>query len=88
MARLKELTATGNVSSTETIYVSAIVLTGGSAASTLVLKDGGASGTVVLSIKAAIDTTVVVPISDKGIPVNTAHATLTGAAATVSFIYS
>lgn len=42
--------------------VTCVVLTGGSDAATLVLKDGGASGTTKVTIKAAINTTVVVPL--------------------------
>ncbi len=42
--------------------VTCVVLTGGSDAATLVLKDGGSGGTTKLTIKAAINTTVVVPL--------------------------
>lgn len=42
--------------------VTCVVLTGGSDAASLVLKDGGSGGTTKLTIKAPINTTVVVPL--------------------------
>lgn len=87
MARLKEISADGNISGTDTIHLGTVVLTGGSDAASLVVKDGGASGTVVLTIKAAIDTSVVVPLPKGGIALNTAYADVTGTAVKAYFAF-
>lgn len=86
-SQILEVTATGDVT-TRDAYLRAVTLTGGSAASTLVLKAGGSGGTTRLTLKAAIDTTVVVADLHDAYCADGIHATLTGAAAAATIVYS
>jgi hypothetical protein len=85
-SKIKELTATGAVTA-KTSRLKNVVLTGGSDAATLVVRATDASGTIILSVKAAINTTVSVPLGSahcsRGI-----HATLTGTGPTATFVYT
>ncbi len=80
MSRLKQLSATGNISgAADTIRLHSVVLTAGADAASLVVKRDGTSGTAVLTLKAAIATTVIWNASDSdGVEINVAHATFTG----------
>ncbi|UVS81841.1 hypothetical protein [Actinokineospora sp. UTMC 2448] len=79
---IKELTATGNVT-TRDAYLALVVLTAGADAASAVLRAGGSGGTVELSVKATAGATTVVPVPSAffggGI-----HATLTGTSPTLS----
>lgn len=88
MSRLKELSATGNVAGTDTIYLHSVVLTAGADAASLVVRDGGSGGTVVLTLKAPAAGTVTWRGSDSdGVQLNTAHATFTGTSPVADFEY-
>lgn len=85
-AKIKQLSATGDVT-TESSYLKAVVLTGGSAASSVDVKSGGSGGTTVLTVDAAIDTTVPVDCHDAFLA-DGIHATLSGTGALVTFVYA
>ena len=79
------VTATGDVV-TASAVLRGVVLSGGADAATAVIKAGGSSGTTILTVKAAIATTVSVPIADVycagGI-----HVTITGTTPPCTVIY-
>lgn len=80
MARdLKEVSATGDVTTGVPVYLHSLVLTAGSDAATVVIKDGS-SGSARLTLKAAANTSTSWRCGDpKGVLFSTAiHATLTG----------
>jgi hypothetical protein len=83
---IKQLSATGDVTAADA-HLKAVVLLGGSAASTIAIKAGGSSGTTVLTMKAAIDT--VVPSGDlhDAYCAGGIHVTVTGAGALATFVY-
>lgn len=87
MANLKQLTATGNVTTLKS-RLHSVSLTAAAAAATLELRDG--TGTAVrLSLSAPIATTVTWTAGSDGVYSATAiHATLGGAGAVASFEYS
>lgn len=87
LSQIKEVSATGDVS-TDDSNLRAVTLTGGSAAATLTVKRGGSGGTTVLTVKAAIDTTVSVADLHDGACAGGIHATLTGTGAVATFVYS
>lgn len=86
-ANIKNVTATGDVT-TATAALFSVTLTGGSDAATLTVKAGGSGGTTILVVKAAASTTVAVPLN-AGVPCSGGiHATLTGTAPSAAFVYS
>lgn len=89
MARdLKEVSATGNVTSTVPAYLFSVTLTAGSDAATLVVKDGS-SGAARLTLKAAAGATAQWRAASKdGVLFATAiHATFTGTTPVGDFEY-
>lgn len=84
---IKELTATGDVT-THDAYLRSVVLTAGALdAASVVVRAGGSGGTVVLTVKAAAGATVQVPLPD-AFCADGVHATLTGTTSTASFSYA
>lgn len=84
-AKIKQVTATGDVT-TDTRYLKSVIVTGGSAASEVVVRAGGSSGTTVLTVDAAIDTTVVANCHG-ALLADGIHATVSGTGAVATFIY-
>jgi hypothetical protein len=86
-SQIKQVAATGQVVSGRNQYVRDVVLTAAAAAATLELRDSDGSGAVLLTVKAAVESTVSVQLTDAvfggGI-----HATLTGAAALATLVYA
>lgn len=80
-----QVSATGDVT-TDRSLLDAVVLTGGSAASTCTVRAGGASGTVIATVKAAIDTTVTVPL-DGVFCSGGIHVTLAGTGAVATIVH-
>lgn len=78
--------ATGDVGGANGGALYAVVLTGGSDAATLTLRENGSSGATILIVKAAINTTVTVPLSGANYD-GQLHCTLggTGPVATIEF---
>lgn len=83
---IKQLSATGDVTTADA-FVRSVVLTAGSDAATLVVKAGGSGGTTVLTVKAAASTTVEVACHDASCG-GGVHATLTGTAPVATFVWS
>lgn len=72
----KRVTATGDVTTSDT-FLRAVVLTGGSDAATVVVRAGGSGGDVVVTVKAAANATVDVALYDV-LCGDGVHATVTG----------
>lgn len=90
MARdLKEVSATGNVTTTVPAYLHSVVLTAGSDAATLLVKDGS-GGATRLTLKAAANTSATWTSGEKcGVLFGSAiHATLTGTGPVADFEFS
>lgn len=90
MARdLKEVSATGNVTTNVPAVLHSVVLTGGSDAASLLVKDGS-GGATRLTLKAAASTTIVWTCGDPcGVYFGTAiHATLSGTGPVADFEFS
>jgi hypothetical protein len=87
MARaLKQLAATGDVTTNVPARVHSVSLTAGSDAATLVVRDG-AGTTVLLTVKAAANTTENVVFGDPVLFGSAIHGTLTGTGPVASFVY-
>ena len=86
MARdLKQVSATGDVTTLVPAVLRSVTLTAAAATSTVVVKDGS-SGATRLTLSAVANTTVVWTAGVDGVHFGTAiHATLTGASAVASF---
>lgn len=83
---IKEVTATGDVTTSQT-YLKAVSLTGGTDAATLTVKRGGSGGTTVLVVKAAANTTASVPNLHEADCAGGVHATLAGTSPSATFVY-
>lgn len=86
---LKEVSATGNVTTVVPAYLHSVVLTAGSDAATLVVKDGS-SGAARLTLKAAANTSATWRSGSRtGVQFGTAiHATLAGTGPVGDFEFS
>jgi hypothetical protein len=86
---LKEVSATGNVTTVVPAYLHSVVLTAGSDAASLLVKDGS-GGATRLTLKAAASTTVTWHSGDEcGVLFGTAiHATLSGTGPVADFEFS
>lgn len=83
---IKQLNATGDVTTAST-YLRSVSLTGGSDAATATVKAGGSGGTTVLTVKAAANTTVEVPVYD-AYCAGGVHVTFAGTGPVASFVYA
>lgn len=83
---IKQLSATGDVTTTDT-FLRSVVLTAGSDAATLTVKAGGSGGTTVLTVKAVASTTVEVACHDASCG-GGVHATLAGTGPVATFVWS
>lgn len=86
MARdLKQVNATGDVTTLVPAVLRSVVLTAAAATSTVIIKDGS-SGAARLTLSAVANTSVVWNAGPDGVHFGTAiHATLSGASAVASF---
>lgn len=85
-SNISRVTATGDVTTVDS-YLRGVTLTAGSDAATLTVRAGGSGGTVILTLKAAANTSVVVPrltdvYCDGGI-----HATFSGTSPEASLVF-
>lgn len=71
----------------DTAFLSAVTLTGGSDAATLTVRADSVTGSTLLVVKAAINTTVAVPDLHRSQCSGGIHAALAGTAASASFVY-
>lgn len=85
-SNIKHVTATGDVTTTDT-YLRSVVLTGGSDAATLVVKAGGSGGTTILTVKAAAGATAPPILLDDLYCDGGVHATLTGTSPAAMFLH-
>lgn len=85
-SNIKQVAATGDITSGGT-YLKAVSLTGGSDAAVLTVKAGGSGGTTILVLKAAAATTVVHGDLHRLFCADGVHATLSGTAPSASFVY-
>lgn len=83
---IKQVSATGDVTTSDA-HLRSVVLLGGSAASTIVVKAGGSGGTTILSMKAAIDTVAASGDLHDSYCGGGIHVTVTGAGALATFVY-
>lgn len=83
---VKQVSATGDVTTAST-HVRSVSLTAGSDAATLTVKAGGSGGTTVLTVKAAASTTVEVSLYDS-LCAGGVHATLAGTGPVATFVYA
>lgn len=85
-SQVKQLDATGDVTTTST-YLRSVSLTGGSDAATATVKAGGSGGTTILTVKAAANSTVEVPLHD-AYCAGGVHVTLAGTSPVATFVYA
>lgn len=83
---IKQVNATGDVTTDDT-YLRGVNLTAGADAASVTVRAGGSGGTVIETVKAAAGTTVEVTLYDAycggGV-----HATFTGTSPVATFIWS
>lgn len=84
-SNIKQVSATGDVTTVDT-YLRSVVLTAGSDAATATVKAGGSGGTTILTVKAALNTTESVPLPDVYCA-DGVHVTVAGTGPVVSFCY-
>lgn len=85
-SQIKQLDATGDVTTAST-YLRSVSLTAGSDAATATVKVGGSGGTTVLTVKAAANSTVDVPVHDAYCS-GGVHVTLAGTGPVATFVYA
>lgn len=85
-SQIQQLSATGDVTTRDT-FLRAVVLAAGSDAATATVREGGSGGTVRLTVKAAANTTEIVPLPDVQFSEGV-HVTLAGTGPVVSFCYA
>ncbi|MGH3834185.1 MAG: hypothetical protein ACRDSF_00555 [Pseudonocardiaceae bacterium] len=85
-SQVKRVTATGDVTTTDT-YLRSVTLTADSDAATLVVRAGGASGTVVFTLKTSAASTILVPEFHDAFCPGGVHATFTGTSPEATFVY-
>lgn len=83
----KELSATGDVTTTDSSILWSVALTGGSDAASVIVKDGS-GGTTRLTLKAAANTTVSHQFVKGVLFTSGIHATFTGTGPVADFEYS
>lgn len=87
VSRATHVAATADIT-TGDAYLKSVVLTGGSDAATAVVKAGGSGGTTILTVKAAINTTVAVPLDGDVYCADGIHVTITGTLAAFTAVYA
>jgi hypothetical protein len=87
VANLRNVTATGDVT-TASAYLYSVALSAGSDAATLTIKTGGESGTTIAVLKAAAGVTTVLPLGAAVLCSGGLHATLAGTSPNAALVYT
>lgn len=85
-AQVKQVTATGDVT-TASVYLRSVSLTGNSDAASATIKFGGSSGTTVAVLRAAANTVAEIQFHD-ALAASGIHVTITGTSPSATFVYA